>query len=90
MQQAILMIDQMVHHFQAALIPEILMGYKTIFALIIIAFVIHWLPSQTKENYRGLFIRTPLVVKIFIFVIAAFIIYQFKTAELQPFIYFKF
>jgi hypothetical protein len=61
-----------------------------VFSLILIAFVTHWLPSQTKENYRGLFIRTPIVVKAIIFVVAVFVIYQFKTAEFQPFIYFRF
>lgn len=90
MNTALTMMDQMIHHFNPSMIPEVLMGYPKIVGLIVVTFIIHWLPSQTKENYRGLFISTPLVIKILIFVGVIFIIYQFKTAGIQPFIYFKF
>ncbi len=90
MDNAWLMIERIINYFSFSTILQAIAGYKLVFSLILIAFIIHWLPSQTKENYRGLFIRTPIVVKIFIFLIAVFVIYQFKTAELQPFIYFRF
>lgn len=82
--------EQIMFHFDVQLIPQIAWSYKFIFLLIITGFVLHWLPSSLKETYRGFFIRTPIYVKIMIFLVTVFIIYQIKSAEIQPFIYFQF
>ena len=84
------MFDQILFHFDPGLIPQMAWSYKVIFSIIVTGFVIHWLPSSFKEIYRGIFIRTPIVIKILIFLVTAFIIYQVKSAEIQPFIYFQF
>lgn len=84
------MLNQIGYNFQAALIPQMIVGYKEIFFLIVTSFIIHWLPSQTKENYRGIFIRTPMIVKVFIFAALTLLLYQIQSTGTQPFIYFKF
>ncbi|MFH2094634.1 MAG: MBOAT family O-acyltransferase [Bacteroidota bacterium] len=84
------MLDQMIHHFNWSLIPDMLVSYKMIFAVIVAGFVIHWLPSHFKERYRGWFIKSPVTVKILIVILSVFLIWQFKSADVQPFIYFQF
>nr|MDA3780455.1 MBOAT family protein [Bacteroidales bacterium] len=84
------MISQIFQNFQISLVPEMVLSYGKIFVLMIFAYIIHWLPSSLKENYRGYFIKSHNSIKILIAVITIFIIYQIKSSEIQPFIYFQF
>ncbi len=84
------MISQIFRNFQLNLIPEMILSYYKIFAVILFGYIIHWLPSSFKENYRGYFIKSNIAIKILIAVATIFIIHQFKSAEIQPFIYFQF
>ena len=72
------------------IMPEMVVAYRSIFIIIAGAFIIHWLPVNFKEKYRGWFINTPIWLKAILFVIAVFIIFQFSSSEIQPFIYFQF
>ena len=90
MHKAKQMISKIFSGFNFNLIPEIILSYQEIFGLMLAGFIIHWLPDNFKERYRGWFIKTPLVIKILIIILVVFIIYQVKDASIQPFIYFKF
>jgi Predicted membrane protein involved in D-alanine export len=83
-------LSQIFGHFGWNAIPTIAVGYFNIFAIILLGFTIHWLPDNFKENYRGLFIKTPIYAKVFIFVVAVLILTQVKSSMIQPFIYFQF
>lgn len=76
--------------FQPALIPDILLGYKWVFLMMVFGFVLHWWPTRLKEKYMNWFIGTPVWAKITIVVVVVFVIYQSISAEMQPFIYFQF
>mgnify|MGYP005848658191 CR=1 FL=1 len=71
-------------------IPAVLEGYRSISILIVAAFIIHWMPEQWKETYRGWFVGMPQWAKAVIFLIIFFLLYQTRTTEIQPFIYFRF
>jgi len=90
MRKAKQMISQILYDFETELIPTMLFSYKEVFAIIAAGFILHWLPSNFKEKYRGWFIRTPLAVKILAVIVVVIILYQVKSAAIQPFIYFKF
>ena len=83
-------INQIFGSFSFALIPMIIWAYKLIFGLIIIGFILHWLPVTWKEKYRGWFIEQGFFVKVLIVVLIVFVLYQFNSSQLQPFIYFQF
>jgi hypothetical protein len=53
-------------------------------------YFIHFLPEKFKESYRGLFIKIPIAVQIVIVVLTGFLIYQMRSTEIMPFIYFRF
>ncbi len=76
--------------FGFALIPEILTSYWIVFSILFVGFAIHWLPATFKEFYRGVFIKTPIWLKVVITVIVVIIIFQAKSSNVQPFIYFQF
>ena len=65
-------------------------AYDKVFALFALGMVIHWLPDNWIRRNRIWFARMPLPVMAVAVVLAVFIVYQFVTAEMQPFIYFQF
>ncbi len=81
---------QIVHAFDLSQLGAILSSYKIVLILMLIAYVVHWLPVKTKDWYRNMFINSPHWVKVLVAIAAVFLIYQFRTAEIQPFIYFQF
>ncbi|NVN94403.1 MAG: MBOAT family protein [Bacteroidetes bacterium] len=83
-------LSQVFYHFNWQMIPEVISSYKNVFSLILLAFLIHWLPVNTKEFYKNYFIRIPYFAKAMVVVLVVFILYQVKSAEIQPFIYFQF
>jgi len=90
MEHARQLISQIWNNFSFSIIPEVLVSYKMVFAIMLIGYLMHWLPSSVKSWYRDWFINTPVYVKPVIVVMVIFVIYQFWSAGLQPFIYFQF
>lgn len=83
-------INQMVYNFSPHLFFKIVVAYKYVFAVIVIGFLFHWLPSSWKLNYRNWFANLPMSIMSLICVVVVFILYQVSTGELQKFIYFQF
>jgi len=84
------MVGQIGSHWNLAQIPDIVGHYWIPFLLFAIGMVIHWLPVRFKRRYRLWFAAQPLWLMAFVVVATVFILYQFITADLQPFIYFQF
>lgn len=90
MQSVNSIMHQITHAFNISQIGEIIFAYKNIFALMLIAMIIHWLPVKIKDMYKQTFVNFPQWAKAVSVVFAVFIIWQMRTASLQPFIYFRF
>jgi len=90
MRSVSMVLSQIFNHFNWYLIPEVIVSYKNVFSLIILGFIIHWLPVSTKEFYKNYFINIPYLAKAVVVVLVVFMLYQVKSAEIQPFIYFQF
>jgi hypothetical protein len=84
------MVDQIGGRWDFTQIGEMISAYRSVFILIVIGMIIHWLPENFKRRYRIMFARLPLGIIALMVVISIFIIYQFVTADLQKFIYFQF
>ena len=87
---ASLMVGQIGSHWNLPQIPEIIATYWKPFSLFIVGMAIHWLPEHFKRRYRIWFAAMPLWLMGIVVVVTVFILYQFVTADLQPFIYFQF
>jgi hypothetical protein len=83
-------INQIGGSWKWAQIPEILATYKAVFLLFTLGMIIHWLPSRWKRWYRTNFCLLPTWAIGLAVVATVFLVYQFITADLQPFIYFQF
>ena len=73
-----------------SIIPMFLWEYRYVVTLFVLGMVIHWLPTKFKQWYRINFAMMPLWLMAIVVVTTIVIIYQFITADMQPFIYFQF
>ena len=84
------MVNQIGGAWSNAIIPDFLWEYRWVVTMFIAGMVIHWLPTNWKRRYRLWFSAMPLWLMVIAVCIALVVIYQFITADVQPFIYFQF
>ena len=84
------MVNQIGGAWNNSIIPDFLWEYRWVVAMFIAGMVIHWLPTNWKRRYRLAFSAMPLWLMVIAVCIAIIVIYQFVSAEMQPFIYFQF
>lgn len=81
---------QLSQKFSFSIIPDVIYAFKYVFLFMLVGYIIHWLPASFKEKYRGWFIQSNFAIQGLVVVLVVFIIYQTRTAGIQPFIYFQF
>jgi alginate O-acetyltransferase complex protein AlgI len=90
MNSAIIMLKQIAENFSPGSFLTVLPAYSNVLLLMFVGYAIHFLPESVKESYRGFFIRIPLFAKISVILFIAVMLYQMRTADVMPFIYFRF
>ena len=83
-------LGQVTGTFTLSVIPAVLLGFKSVFALMLLGYVVHWLPTAFKQKYRERFADLPLWAMGSVCVVVVFVTYQFAAAGSVPFIYFQF
>jgi hypothetical protein len=83
-------LTQITTNFQPLLIPQMLLAYKAVFGVMLLAYLVHFTPKGLKEYLEEYLGYAPDIAKAFIIVLIIFCLYQVKTSALQPFIYFQF
>ena len=84
------MVNQIGSHWNWSQVPAIVDNYKWVFLLFLFGMIVHWLPVRFKLRYRLWMATMPMWMLLLITVGTVFVVYQFVTADLQPFIYFQF
>ena len=84
------MVNQIGGAWSNAIIPDFLWSYRWVVAMFVAGMVIHWLPTDWKRRYRLRFSAMPVWLIVIAVCVAILVIYQFVTADMQPFIYFQF
>jgi len=90
MESARIMLGQIAGNFSPGSYMTVIPAYMNVFLLMFVGYVIHFLPERIKESYRGLFIRIPLIAQLFIIMLVAILLFQMRSTEVMPFIYFRF
>ena len=90
MQGTVDLMNQVTTNFGWAHVPDMVISYWKVFAVMILGYVLHWLPYAFKDKWMNRFIVSPLYAKVIISAAVIFIVYQAVSAGLQPFIYFQF
>jgi D-alanyl-lipoteichoic acid acyltransferase DltB (MBOAT superfamily) len=84
------MLKQIFENFSPGSYMTVLPAYSSALLLMFVAYVIHFLPERTKESYRGLFIKIPLIAQFAVILVVAILLFRMRTTEVVPFIYFRF
>ncbi len=90
MSHAGIMLNQIFHNFMPSSFGNIFEVYGTVFSLIAVGYLIHFLPETLKESYRGIFIRIPVAVQMVMILAAGILLYHMRAYDVLPFIYFRF
>jgi alginate O-acetyltransferase complex protein AlgI len=88
--KALAVLGQIFGRFKPKLLPQFLAGYPMVFALIVLGLALHFLPEAVKDKARLLAARMPLPAQSAALAAMIWLVFQFRTSAIQPFIYFKF
>lgn len=69
---------------------NVIVKYKTVFIVMFLGYITHWLPVRTKVAIEHYFAESHIVTKVVLSVLTGIICYQAYSASFQPFIYFQF
>ncbi|MFC2498145.1 MBOAT family O-acyltransferase [Capnocytophaga granulosa] len=69
---------------------QVLWYFRDAFAVMVLGYVVHWLPQSLKDKIENAYYQSPIWVKVLIAVVAAVICYQTFSNESPAFIYFQF
>ncbi len=67
---------------------KVISTYQVVFIIMVLGFVIHWLPKQTKALYEDLFAKMPMYLQAFSVAVIVILIYQAVSDESRGFVYF--
>ena len=84
------MLTQLFTNFRLDLIIDLFLSYYQVVFVMIIGFLIHWMPEKWKIWYRDQFSESHVVLQLGTCVFVVFVLYQLASSEIQPFIYFQF
>jgi D-alanyl-lipoteichoic acid acyltransferase DltB (MBOAT superfamily) len=76
--------------FRPEVFLQFIAGYKGVFFLLIVGYIIHFIPKRIDNQLKQIVISSPLVLQALYLIIAIFIVVQVKSAGIVPFIYFQF
>ena len=84
------MFNQMIFHFNAALMPEFFAGYKVVMMLMVIGYLLHFIPREAELAAQETITHMPLAGKAAFMISVIILVIQTKSSGIQPFIYFQF
>ena len=85
-----IMFMQITDNFSPGTYSTVLLAYSSVFLLMGAGYFIHFLPEKFKESYRGFFIKMPVAVQLTVVMIIAVMLFQMRSTDTMPFIYFRF
>ena len=84
------MMQQIIHNFKAHIILEFLVGYKTAIILIAIGYFLHFIPYKYEQWCQAATAKLHWSLQSLALLAMILLVVQFKSADIQPFIYFQF
>ncbi len=84
------MINQIFNYFQPEVFLQFIGGYTTVFVLVILGFLFQYTPAKIEAKFQEFLTNTPVLGKAILLAILIFLVAQFKSSDIQPFIYFQF
>jgi alginate O-acetyltransferase complex protein AlgI len=83
-------ITQIIYSFNGQIIFQLITGYKGVFLLMLIGYLLHFSPKRLEMKIESIIINSNIFIKIFILTFFIWVMIQIKSVDVQPFIYFQF
>jgi alginate O-acetyltransferase complex protein AlgI len=84
------MLKQVVLNFNASILFDFIVGYKGVVFLMVLGYVLHFIPRNLEWQFQRRIIDMPFALKAVWMVAIIIVVIQTKSAGIQPFIYFQF
>jgi D-alanyl-lipoteichoic acid acyltransferase DltB (MBOAT superfamily) len=84
------MLSQIFTNFQLQIIPEFIAGYKSVVLLMIIGYILHFIPKSVELKAQEIVVEMSLTTKAACLTAVIVLFLQIKSSGVQPFIYFQF
>ncbi len=84
------MLHQITHYFHAEVFPQFISAYPVVVGLFVIGMLTHFLPEKWEEWMKVTLGKSNIFLQALYLVIVIWIVVQFKSSDIQPFIYFQF
>jgi len=88
--KAMIMIRQITSNFYWSLVPDVISNYRNVFLVLIVGFLLHFMPRTWKDKGEEIFGQLPIPAQALTLSLVAFGLFQVMSAQVQPFIYFQF
>lgn len=77
-------------NFHAEVFPQFVAGYALVVGIIVVAFIVHFLPNSWLHRVRDAYAWLPWAVQAIILAIVIFLVIQTRQSSLVPFIYLQY
>lgn len=84
------MLSQIATDFEPQVFVQLLQGYRGVFLMMGVGYLLHFLPDSWSEACRRRVTVLPLPLQALLLIAVAYAVVQVQTGEIQPFIYFQF
>lgn len=83
-------LNQIAFNFKPRIFFDFVIGYPQVITLLLIGYILHFIPKEFELTCEGVFVKMPLFAKAVTLAATIFFIMQVKSSAIQPFIYFQF
>ena len=90
MQTVHLMLYQITHNFNSAIIPQFVLGYKAVVGLIVLGYAMHFIPEKIDGDIQRKVLGAKFWWQVAMLTAVIWCVMQIKSSDIQPFIYFQF
>ena len=90
MQTVHLMLYQITHNFNSAIIPQFVLGYKAVVGLIVLGYAMHFIPEKIDGDIQRKVSGASFWWQVTMLTAVIWCVMQIKSSDIQPFIYFQF
>lgn len=84
------MLTQIFTQFNVQILFQFIAGYKGVVILMVIGYVLHFIPRDVELSFQEKLTTLPFVYKAAWMIVIIILVMQTKSAGVQPFIYFQF
>jgi D-alanyl-lipoteichoic acid acyltransferase DltB (MBOAT superfamily) len=84
------MLTQITTAFHPEILADFIKGYPYILMLMVLGYILHFIPSDIENHVQQLVVKSPFVLKVAYLLVIVLVVIQIKSSDIQPFIYFRF